>query len=116
VLLAGPLIMAAGLFALAGIPPFVGFIGKFQLMAAALDRGMVTLVVLVAVNTAIGVYYYLNVVRVMYLESAGDRPAVPFDSLSVILGMILLLVVVALGVVPASLMNTAVLAVRGLSF
>jgi NADH-quinone oxidoreductase subunit N len=85
-------------------------------MAAALDRGMVTLVVLVAVNTAIGVYYYLNVVRVMYLESAGDRPAVPFDSLSVILGMILLLVVVALGVVPASLMNTAVLAVRGLSF
>jgi NADH-quinone oxidoreductase subunit N len=110
------LIMAVSLFALAGIPPFVGFIGKFQLMAAALDRGMVTLVVLVAVNTAIGVYYYLNVVRVMYLESAGDRPAVSFDSISVVLGVILLMVVVVLGVVPASLMNAAVSAMRGLSF
>jgi NADH-quinone oxidoreductase subunit N len=110
------LVMAAGLFALAGIPPFVGFIGKFQLMAAALDRGMVTLVVLVAVNTAIGVYYYLNVVRVMYLESAGDRPAVSFDSISVVLGVILLMIVVVLGVIPGSLMNAAVSALRGLSF
>jgi NADH-quinone oxidoreductase subunit N len=110
------LIMAVSLFALAGIPPFVGFIGKFRLMAAALDRGMVTLVVLAAVNTVIGIYYYLMVVRVMYFEEAGERPAIRSDLLSATLGMILLLAVVALSVAPASLIDAAVSAVRDLSF
>lgn len=109
------LIMAASMFALAGIPPFVGFIGKFQLMAAALDRGLVMLVVLAAVNTAIGIYYYLSVVRVMYFEEAGGRPEVRFDRLSATLGVILLLTIVALGVAPAPLLNAVLSAVRGLS-
>lgn len=110
------LIMAASMFALAGIPPFVGFIGKFQLMAAALERGMVLLVVVAAVNTAIGIYYYLSVVRLMYFEEAGARPGVRFGRLNATLGVILLLTVVALGVVPAPLLDAALTAVRGLSF
>lgn len=108
------LIMAVSMFALAGIPPFVGFIGKFQLMAAALDRGLVVLVVLAAVNTAIAIYYYLSVVRVMYFEDAGGRPGVKFGRLNATLGVILLLIVAALGVVPAPLLDAAVSAVRGL--
>lgn len=108
------LILAGSMFALAGIPPFVGFIGKFRLMAEALDRGLVTLVVLAAVNTAIGVYYYLNVVRVIYFEEAGALPAVRLDRLEAVLGVVLFLAVVVLGILPAPLLDAAVAAVRGL--
>jgi len=108
------LILAGSMFALAGIPPFVGFIGKFQLMAAALDRGLVTLVVLAAVNTAIGVYYYLNVVRVIYFEPAGELPEVRLGRLDTVLGVALFLTVIILGILPAPLLDAALAAVRGL--
>ena len=55
-------------------------------MTAALDRGLLTLVVLMAINSAIGIYYYLNIVRVMYFEKAAERKSVPFDSICVQLG------------------------------
>jgi NADH-quinone oxidoreductase subunit N len=110
------LIMGCSMFALAGIPPFAGFIGKFQLMAVALDRGLLTLVVLVAINSAIGIYYYLNIVRVMYFEKAEDQSAVPVEPLSATLGIILLLAVIVLGVAPGYLMDTILKAVQGVSF
>jgi NADH-quinone oxidoreductase subunit N len=110
------LIMGCSMFALAGIPPFAGFIGKFQLMAVALDRGLLTLVVLVAINSAIGIYYYLNIVRVMYFEKAEDQSVVPVEPLSATLGIILLLAVIVLGVAPGYLMDTILRAVQGISF
>ena len=109
------LIMGLSMFALAGIPPFAGFIGKLLLMKVALDRGLLTLVVMVAINSAIGIYYYLNIVRVMYFEKAGDRKAVPFDYLSTGLGIFLLLAILALGIAPGYLMESIVTAIRGLS-
>jgi NADH-quinone oxidoreductase subunit N len=110
------LVMGLSMFALAGIPPFAGFIGKLLLMTAALDRGLLALVVLMAINSALGIYYYLNIVRVMYFEKAGERKSVPFDSLSVGLGIILMLAVTALGVAPAYLMASIATAIRGLLY
>lgn len=110
------LILAGSMFALAGIPPFVGFIGKFQLMAAALERGMVALVVIAAVNTAIGIYYYLNVVRVIYFEAAGELPAVRLCRRDTVLGVVLFLAVIILGILPAPLLDASIAAVRGLGF
>jgi NADH-quinone oxidoreductase subunit N len=110
------LIMALSMFALAGIPPFAGFIGKFRLMVVALDRGLVAVVVVLAINTAIGIYYYLNIVRVMYFEKTGNRPSVSFDAGMATLGIFLVLAVVALGVAPETLMDSALTAVRGLLF
>ncbi|MDD2337256.1 MAG: NADH-quinone oxidoreductase subunit N [Geobacteraceae bacterium] len=108
------LIMGLSMFALAGIPPFAGFIGKLLLMKVALDRGLLTLVVLMAINSAIGIYYYLNIVRVMYFEKAGDRKSVPFDPLIAILGILLMLAVTALGIAPGYLMESIEIAIRGL--
>ncbi len=108
------LIMGLSLFALAGIPPFAGFFGKLLLIKAALDRGLLTLVVMLAINSAIGIYYYLNVVRVMYFEKAGDRKAVPFDSLSTSLGILLVLAILALGIAPGYLMESIATAIQGL--
>jgi NADH-quinone oxidoreductase subunit N len=109
------LIMGLSMFALAGIPPFAGFIGKLLLMKVALDRGLMTLVVMMAINSAIGIYYYLNIVRVMYFEKAGDRKVVPFDFLSTRLGILLLLAILALGIAPGYLMESIATAIRGLS-
>lgn len=106
------LILGAGMFALAGIPPFAGFMGKFFLLAEALKRGYVLLVVVAAINTAIGVYYYLTVVRVMYFSDAGERPQVKLGAVNAALGLGLILIVLALGTIPSGLLDTALSAVR----
>ncbi|MEI8350767.1 MAG: NADH-quinone oxidoreductase subunit N [bacterium] len=106
------LILGAGMFALAGIPPFAGFMGKFFLLTEALKRGYVLLVVVAAINTAIGVYYYLTVVRVMYFSDAGERPQVRLGAVNAALGLGLILIVLALGTFPSGLLDTALSAVR----
>lgn len=111
---AAALIMGLSLFALAGIPPFAGFFAKLILMTAALDRGLLLLVVMMALNSAIGVYYYLNVVRVMYFEKAAVREPVPFGMLPLGLGIILLLAISALGIAPSYLMDAMATAIQGL--
>jgi len=108
-------ILGAGMFALAGIPPFAGFMGKFFLLTEALQRGFVMLVVVAAVNTAIGVYYYLTVVRVMYFSDAGDRPSVKLGAVNATLGIGLILIVLALGIIPSRLLDLALVAVRSAS-
>jgi len=105
-------ILGAGMFALAGIPPFAGFMGKFFLLAQALRHGYVMLVVVAALNTAIGVYYYLSVVRVMYFSDAGGRPAVRLGIVNALLGLGLILIVLALGVIPSRLLESALAAIH----
>jgi NADH-quinone oxidoreductase subunit N len=100
------------MFALAGIPPFAGFMGKFFLLTEALKRGYVLLVVVAAINTAIGVYYYLTVVRVMYFSDAGERPRVQLGAVNAVLGLGLILIVLALGTVPSRLLDLALTAVQ----
>ena len=110
------LLLAASMFALAGIPPFVGFFGKFLLLAEALRGGFLALVVVAALNTALGIYYYLNVVRVMYFSDAGDRPPVRLDPLATVTGLVLLGLTVLLGVLPATVLDYALAAVRAVLF
>jgi len=57
------------LFSLAGIPPLAGFLSKFVLFAAAINAKLVWLAAVGAVNSAISVYYYVRVVKYMYLEN-----------------------------------------------
>lgn len=105
-------ILASSMFALAGIPPFAGFMGKWLLLNEALSSGFITLVVIAAVNTAIGIYYYLTVARVIYFTDPGERPAFQFERGVAALGVVLVVLVTLLGIVPAKLLNAALLAVR----
>lgn len=66
------LTLLIGLFALAGIPPFVGFMGKFFLLVDALKQDYILLVTLAAINTAIAIYYYLSVVRIAFCTGEED--------------------------------------------
>jgi NADH-quinone oxidoreductase subunit N len=56
------------LFSLAGIPPLSGFVGKFFLFSIASQAGYHWLVALAAVNSTVSLYYYLRIVRQMYIE------------------------------------------------
>ncbi len=73
------LTMMLALFSLAGIPPVAGFFGKFFLFAAAAKQGMYILVFIAVLNTIISLYYYLLVVKAMFLNRS-DRPIAHFKS------------------------------------
>jgi NADH-quinone oxidoreductase subunit N len=64
------LIMTLALFSLAGIPPVAGFFGKFFLFTAAAEKGFYLLVLIAVLNTIISLYYYLLVVKAMFINKS----------------------------------------------
>jgi NADH-quinone oxidoreductase subunit N len=71
-------IFTAMLLSLAGIPVTAGFIGKFYIIAAGASSSIWALIVILAVTSAIGLFYYLRLMVVMYAEaSAAQVSAVP---------------------------------------
>ena len=66
------LAFAVLMLSLAGLPPLVGFFAKFFAFKAAVDAGLAPLAVAGAIASVIGAYYYLNIVRVMYLSEPGQ--------------------------------------------
>ena len=100
------LTLIVGVFALAGIPPFVGFMGKLTLLSAALAKGHVYLVIIAVVNAAIAVYYYLCVVREACFRDPGDRPPIRLDWPTRVLCLLLMGGILGLGVAPARVLDT----------
>jgi NADH-quinone oxidoreductase subunit N len=77
------------LFSLIGVPPTAGFTGKFQLFMGVLDVGRLPegglpyylLAVAAAANTAVSAYYYLRIVKAMYLDRGGEVGRLSFPAL-----------------------------------
>ena len=72
-------LMTLALFSLAGIPPFAGFFSKFFIFAAAFHGGFHLLVFIALLNTIISLFYYLKVVKAMYINP-NDAPIATFRS------------------------------------
>ncbi len=72
-------LMTLSLFSLAGIPPFAGFFSKFFMFMAAFKAGFAVLVFIALVNTVISLYYYLLIVKAMYIKP-NDNPIATFKS------------------------------------
>ena len=72
-------LMTLCLFSLAGIPPFAGFFSKFFIFMAAFNAGHHLLVFIALVNTVISLYYYLLIVKAMYIKKS-DAPIANFRS------------------------------------
>jgi NADH-quinone oxidoreductase subunit N len=66
--------LAVLLFSLAGIPPLAGFFAKYYVFLAAIQAGLFTLAVVGVLTSVVGAYYYLAIIKVMYM----DEPAQPF--------------------------------------
>lgn len=76
-------LVSVSMLALAGMPPFAGFMGKMMLFSSAIRGGYVGLAVIAGVNSVISLYYYLNVMVVMYFgadekEVEPAKSALPF--------------------------------------
>jgi NADH-quinone oxidoreductase subunit N len=69
------LLMLVGLVSLGGIPPFAGFFAKILVLNAAMQKGLAWLVLVALINSVIGLYYYLRVLKVMYLDPAPQNAA-----------------------------------------
>jgi NADH-quinone oxidoreductase subunit N len=95
-----------GIFALAGLPPFVGFMGKLGLLTAALARGHLWLVIVVVVNSAIAIYYYLQVIRqAVFGEPAGAQAAIRLSPSTRLLCGALIAGIVLFGAFPETIVG-----------
>ena len=99
------LVFAVSLFSLAGLPIFVGFTSKFYLFNAAAVQGLLWVAGIAVFSSLISLYYYLQVVRQLYIEPAEDAAPIPVPRLTLgVLGA-LFAGMVGLGVYPAPLME-----------
>jgi NADH-quinone oxidoreductase subunit N len=106
------------LLSLTGIPPTAGFMGKFFLFAAAIDRGLVLLAAAGALNSAISLFYYFRIGKAMFLEerATGSPDTAQESSGSVSRAVTIFLAVSAaalllLGLLPALLSGPAASAI-----
>ncbi len=104
--------LAAGAFALVGLPPTMGFMGKFFLITSAWDHGYNWLVITLVLNSAIAIYYYLSLFRHAFTEDKTPELTPAPDTswyASVGAGMLAAAVLI-IGIIPAPLFNFAIAA------
>jgi NADH-quinone oxidoreductase subunit N len=119
------LVMLIALLSLGGMPPLAGFVAKFLLFAAALVPGvagperynqMIALVLLGVLNAIVGLYYYLIVAKVMYVDRApGDSVPVPVPGAYRVVLAICVLGILALGIYATPWLNWSTQAVAALT-
>jgi NADH-quinone oxidoreductase subunit N len=80
------------LFSLTGLPPLAGFVGKFHLFKALIDRGgswQTALAIVGVLNSAVSLYYYARIVRTMFLDQPLSSAPIPVPrSYNVLLGLL----------------------------
>ncbi|MCJ8164336.1 NADH-quinone oxidoreductase subunit N [Pontibacter sp. E15-1] len=103
-------VFTAMLLSLAGIPLTAGFVGKFYILAAGVNTQLWLLVVMLVLNSVIGLYYYIKIIAVMFQQTeAGQeplqklRPSILFASVGTLSLLVLLLV--GIGVYPTALVS-----------
>ncbi len=109
-------VMAVSMFSLAGIPPTVGFMGKFYIFEAVVRADLVPLAIWGVVNSLISVYFYLRVVVVMYMKPSGEDSYDGRSWESAFAVSILAFLILFLGVLPAGLHRLAEFTFRLMAF
>jgi NADH-quinone oxidoreductase subunit N len=107
------LILLLSLLSLAGIPPLVGFTGKWILFSAAVDRGHWFLVLWGVLNSVVSLFYYLTLVKHAYLEKpkVGGPMTLPLHWR--VLGFVLLAAILLFGIFPNCLITFCQAAIAG---
>lgn len=106
-------LMLIAMFAMAGVPPTLGFYAKFTVLQAALEAGFVGLVVFAVLMAVVGAFYYLRVVKLMYFDEPLDRNPIDAPTDMRILLSANALVLLVLGLFPQSLMGVSAYAIFG---
>ncbi|MGQ9674532.1 MAG: NADH-quinone oxidoreductase subunit N [Chloroflexota bacterium] len=106
--------LAVCLASLGGMPPMVGFASKLYLFFGVYQQGLVWLVVAGVLNSAVSLYYYLRVVKVMYFKEPASITAVASSSSTRVAVAASVLAVFALGLYPAPFIQLATVAAKAL--
>ena len=101
------LTLAVGAFGLAGIPPTIGFTGKLFLFTAAIKKDMYALVILAVINTGIGIFYYLKMVRAAYTSVDSQVSPLNLRLSTAVLGIFFIVIIILLGTFPQGFMDIA---------
>ncbi len=102
------LALLVALFSLAGIPPTIGFTGKFLIFTAAIQKGYVALVIIAMINVVISLYYYLLVIKAAYLlEPARTLPPLVLSFPKRLLAGLSIVTIVVAGFCPYWLIQIA---------
>ena len=99
--------MTVFLLSLAGLPPFAGFIAKFYIFSAAVQEGLITLVIIAVLNSAISFYYYLKVVVFMYMKEPEAEFRISLTPLTLFVVFVGVIATVSLGIFPGSIIALA---------
>jgi len=100
--------MAIFLLSFTGVPPLVGFVGKFYIFSGALQAGQVWLVLIAVLNSVMAAYYYIYIIVAMYMQEGGvsvSRMSLRPGLVATI--MIALVATILIGVYPAPYMTAA---------
>ena len=110
------LALTLALLSLGGIPPAAGFIGKFFLFRAAVDAHLTWLAVVGVLNSIIALYYYLVIIKVMFVDRSEDEDKpIPVSQPYVAALLITCIGMVLMGTIFADpIFNWAMQAARGL--
>ena len=100
------------MFSLAGIPPTVGFYAKFAVLQAAVAANLVWLAVVAVLFSLIGAFYYLRIVKVMFMEEPTDQSPIGADGGARALLSVNGLALLALGLAPGGLMALCAAAMK----
>jgi len=109
-------ILAFCLISLIGIPPTVGFMAKFYIFNAAIQENLLWLVIIAVLNSVVSAYYYLRVVKLMYIGEPASEEAIPSSIPVRITLAITSLGVLILGVYPWLVIRLADTAVAAFPF
>jgi NADH-quinone oxidoreductase subunit N len=95
-----------------GIPPFIGFIGKFLLFSSAISANLVLLAIIGIINSFISVYYYARVITSIYSKTG--KEALEMGTCIAAVVILCLLVVVIVGIYPGPLISASSIAANSL--
>jgi NADH-quinone oxidoreductase subunit N len=101
--------LSIALISLAGIPLTGGFIGKFYLFSAAIQKGFIGLAIIGVLNSVVSVFYYFRIMIYMYMQDPGEEAAGPGPiswSIQAVVG-ILVAIILFLGVHPDQILALA---------
>ena len=99
------LLLSVFMFALAGLPPFAGFFGKYYIFISAIKANLTWLAVIGVISSAISVYFYIRIVVLMYFKDSQLGFSVKNSSSGVLAVFISFLLVILFGIAPGSIIN-----------
>ena len=98
-------LMLITMFSMAGVPPTIGFYAKFTVLQAAMQAGYIGAVIFAVLMAAVGAFYYLRIVKLMYFDVPLDNTAISAPRDMKLLLSVNAIALLVLGLMPQSLMS-----------